>query len=698
MLADVATRLEMWLAGLVEPTSSVDLPMIELAQPGDVEAIRAAIQLGNVARRTLGHLPYAAYEDAVAKGGLLLAREDGAVIAYALFASTARRVRLTHLCVSEANRGSGIARELVEWISNAHADRPGILVWCRRDYGLGKVWAKLGFARLGERPGRGKEQKVLVAWWRDHGHPQLFARDPETALVRASIDLNVLRDLADIARPDRPESLALFSDQIADRLEVVRTPALDVEIDAMDDSLRVRCMREAGELRAVRPARDLQLEAEAVLVSAAKKLDPTFLLDDQGRADIRYVSEAIASEVNVFITRDERLMGVLGASAEAQGIRILRPAEVVVHIDELVSAGSYQAAALQQTDFKRTLIRAGREGVLDTLVSRQAGERLPQLRHRIRALTSAGLSRVGVYSGDDQLVAAYVTTTKDGILDVPFLRVAPSGLADTIARQLLFVLRQAARQDNHSVIRLTDPFLSRSIVAAAIDDGFLPHDGVHYAFVIDVCGDSSEIHASAAAAARIASLPVPPSVRQGLLSVVAAEVERVWWPAKMLDSMLLTYLVPIRQSFSSELLGVPGGLFHRPAALGLSREHVYYRSPLGPKPKAPARLMWYMSGSSPGTVIPAGVIAASQLEEVVEGSAGEMHTRFRHLGVWREEQIDMAARGGVVQALRFANTELFPETVPLSRLKALGQTAPQGPLLISKEAFGLVYREGQRIA
>ena len=670
--------------------------VVALARPEDNEGIECAIQLGNQARDTLGYLPFAAYEDAACNYGLLLARERGVVVGYALFGLASRHVRLTHLCVDDRHRGQGIARKLVDWISRRHADRPGILVWCRLDYGLAPMWASLDFSRLSERPGRGKDPRVLVAWWRDHGQPRLFSREPDTVLVRAALDLNILRDLTDEARVDRVESLALLSDQLADRLELVRTPTLDVEVDNVDDRFRRDCVRQAELLTPVHPARDRLAVTKAEMLAEANRLDPKFAQDDQGRRDIQYVSEAAAADINVLVTRDESLTRVLGAAAMRHGVRILRPAEVVVRIDELVRAEAYRPVALQETDFSRRLIRAGDERELDALVMRQSGEKRADMQRRLRALTAAGVDRVGVYAPDQRLVASFVAMVSGSITSVPFFRTADGPLADTLARQLLFVLRQEAREAKSSVIRLDDAFVSRSTIAALSDDGFLPYRGAYYAYVVDVCGVAADVQHAAVEAARAASLPPPVSIRAGLPSIATAEVERVWWPAKVVDGLLPSYLVPIRQAFSSELLGFPRSLFGRRSELGLSREHVYYRSPRGPSAAAPARLLWYMSGSGPGTVEPAGVIGSSQLEEIVEGSPEDLHSRFRHLGVWRLEQVQKASQGNVVQAFRFANTELFPRPIPLSDLRSMGIVAPQAPLQVRSDAYLALYREGHR--
>lgn len=662
----------------------------------DGDLIAAAIQLGNQSRRTLGHLPFAVYEEAAARGWLVIAECDGHAVGYALFGVTRTFVRLTHLCVDSAYRRQGIARRLVEWISTRHADRQGILVSCRRDYRLGQVWSALGFEALSERRGRGRRGGLLVAWWRDHGHPQLFARPSESVLVRASVDLNVLRDLAQEGRTDREESLALLSDQIADRLEVVRTPALDVEMDALeDDGLRATCLNTAQGMRAAHPDRDRFSRVHAEVAAAADEVDPTFRATAQGRLDVQYVSEAIAADLNVFVTRDQRLTDVLRLASAKRGVKILRPAETVVRIDELVRVEAYRPAALQATDFRRQLIPAGHDGLLESLVNAALGERRGSFRQRIRALTVEGYERIGIFAPDNALVAALATRTAGRLLEVPLLRILDGPLADTLARHLLFMLRHEARVVGATVIRLSDRSMARAVVAAAIDDGFLPFDDGHHAFVIDVCGRASDVHHAAVVAARDRALPAPPNVRSGLAGAAAAEIERAWWPAKVTDSTLATYLVPIRQAFSSQLLGVPHGLFSRPAELGLSRELVYYRSPRGPKPTAPARILWYMSGSGRGSPAAAAVIGASLLDEIVEATPAELDSQYRHLGVWRLDQIEDASSGGTAQALRFINTELFQAPIPLRRLREVVGTPPQAPRRIASAAFTTLYREGR---
>lgn len=672
---------------------------LSLADPNAEADILAAIDLGNGARDTLGLLPRAAYREAAASGTLVLARLGDTVIGYALYGLAAGRVRLTHLCVHPDHRGKSVARALVDWISTTHADHTGILARCRHDYGLGPVWIKLGFTQVWEGPGRSRQGHPIVNWWRDHGHPNVFSRALGSVLVRASIDLNVLRDLVEESRPDAAEALALVGDDISDRLELVRTAALDDEMNSVEGPLRGRLIRTAQGLTFVRAGADDVASVRAAVLAAARRAWPGFPKEPQDHMDLRHVAESVVAGLNVFVTRDERLSEVLGQPVEElYGLRVLRPVDVIVHIDELVRAKEYRPVAFLDTPYRRQLIGPGPNKPLLALL-RGAHERPAALQRLIRNLAAARHDRVGVFGPDGVVRAAYTTIKTAGVLDVPLLRVADGAGADTLARQLLFLLRQQARDASASVLRITDPKPSPAIVLAAVGDGFL-RQGTHYcAYVLDVAADAGEVEHSAVLAARSVALPAPAPMRSGLPALVAAEIERRWWPAKLVDSDLPTYLIPIRQRYSGELLGVPPGLFLREAVLGLSREHIYYRSPRG-GPSAPARILWYMSTSGGRGPNPPAVIACSLLEEVVTGSPEELHSRFRHLGVWSIDRITDSARGGVVQALRFTNTEILPRPIGLERLRTLGDASdehpvPQAPRRISGALFAALYREGR---
>jgi hypothetical protein len=174
---------------------------------------------------------------------------------------------------------------------------------------------------------------------------------------------------------------------------------------------------------------------------------------------------------------------------------------------------------------------------------------------------------------------------------------------------------------------------------------------------------------------------------------MAAEIERAWWPVKIIDSDIASWVVPIQQRFASDLLNFPEGLLRRSSTLGLSREHVYYRSPGAAKPVAPARLLWYVSKNS---IAPGGIVAASHLDLVLHGEPDDLFSRFQHLGVWHLDQVRAVARKGQVQALRFSDTEVFAAPMPYHDVVGVLGSAPQSPRRVSPESFIKIYKDRVR--
>ena len=639
-------------------------------------------------------MPRGAYEAAANSERLVLATTRDVVGGYALIELTRRRVKLTHLCVASEARGRGVARRLVEWISDHHADYPGILVRCRHDYGLGPMWISLGFRQESESVGRSREGHKIVNWWRDHGHPTLFGRNDESVMLRAAVDLNILRDL--VATGQRAEeSRALTSDQITGQLELVRTPALDAEVDTIKGDLRSQLTNELATLTSLRGDSGRVADLRETLTTAATTIDPDWMTKPSSRLDIEHLAHAVAAELSVMVTRDQVLTRLLGSLVhERFGLRLMQPSDIVVHIDELTHADTYRPRELLATGLVSHPLRAGEdEGVIDVVLNHAARERPQQLLNSLRQLASGGIQRIALY-GDGTLLALYAFNEEPPVLDVPLLRVSGTSVADTLARQLLFVMRHRARELGLPLIKLSDSRLSEPCKTAALNDGFRPRQGGLWAFVIDTCGTAAEVETSAAAAALSAEIEPPSSLRARMPALVAAETERAWWPAKVIDSELPAYVVSIRQGFSTQLLGVPTGVWPRLQALGMSRDHVYYRSAAGPRPTAPARLLWYMTSEGKTATYKPGIIASSQLESVVEDSPEALYKRYRHLGVWELGQIEAAARNNRVQALRFTNTELLDHPIPLERVRAM-TGVPQSPIRINSSVFAELYKEGR---
>lgn len=446
------------------------------------------------------------------------------------------------------------------------------------------------------------------------------------------------------------------------------------------------------------PDRAAQIQ-EQLLTDAVIRF-PGYPRTRQDEFDLQHVSTAIAGGLNVFVTMDSDLAVALGPEAERQGMRILRPADVVVWIDELARAEAYRPIDLQGSRYTRRLLAAGEDHLVQSLANISLGEKPRNLIGEARRLAVEGGERIGVFGPYGDLVAYYGLRQRKSVLHIETLRLTNAYIRDTLTRQLLFDLRHTARERTANVLLLESSHLHTSVRTAAVEDGFGEHDQYLAALVIDAIGDATTIEHEAVKAARLAGLRSPRSIRPRMAARPAAELEQFWWPAKLVDAELPTYLVPIRQMFSSDLLGVPSGLWQRDDDLGLNREHVYYRSPGTQRLQDPARILWYMSKGGKSVAQAAAIVACSQLDAVHVGPPSELHSRFQHLGVWSLTDITKAAARGEAQALRFTNTEIFPRQVTYSQFSKLatarGQAAtpPPGPRRISSELFAAIYTEG----
>ncbi|MEV5898416.1 GNAT family N-acetyltransferase [Streptomyces sp. NPDC052127] len=682
------------------------LVQIKAVGPNDDELLAAVIDLGNRNRRTLGFLPHAAFHQAAETGTLLAAVKGARLAGYALYGLPGDRVRLTHLCVDDAYRRQGVNQHLVNAISKRHTDRLGILLRCRKDYGLEKMWTRLGFQARTEVDGRGGAREPLVVWWRSHGHPDLFTDLESPALVTAAMDCNVFADLhSSHDRNGAEETKALSAQWLGDLLELVVLPQLVQEIHAVRDAAERRSQISA--LSHYRQPSLEQLDQDQIFrtltETAWEDLGLELPRTANDRGDLAYVVQAHAAGIQLLITRDAGLLELSPVADKVCGVRILRPADSVVAIDELKRTQAYQPGSLLGTALTTTAVPSGQEQEQLVFLNKPGGERQKAFKARLRDFAAQPHQwiRQQIASKDGQLLATYCHETRDGELRVPLLRVNEQHpLGATLARQLLFLLRQRCRAEGVEVLRLTDPHPQRAVRAAAEEDAFRPAGTGLVALVLDQISDSAALGARVASISGRLGIELP-ALTASLPAAAASAVEHAWWPAKITDAQLPVFLVPVRPAWAYELFGYPEGLLSRNDQLGLSREHVYYRSSRPRGETAPARILWYASTDKSASV--SAVIGCSRLDQCVTDDGERLYRQFKHLGVYKREHVRAACdEHGRAMALRFSDTGLFPSPVSYRRLVELGarngqNINVQSVLKISPDLFRDLYEEGHQL-
>ncbi|WP_186315486.1 GNAT family N-acetyltransferase [Catellatospora sichuanensis] len=664
----------------------------------EVARIDSCIKLGDLAKKTLGQLPFAVYTASAERGTLVAALVQDRVVGYVLYRLSRRRVTLVHLCVATDVRKNGIARALVEYISETHRDRPGVMAKCRQSYGIDQVWLKLGFNQQTEVPGRNRQGLPLVVWWRDHGHPTLMSRQEEPAL-RACFDMTVLEAIQDPEDRDHIEAAALAGDDLYQQLQLIVTVALRVELTGVQSATRRRQYTDRLDSM-VTTRHDLvgstQTKEELrAMLTAARGVSE---LPWKDQSLVAGLADCISAGVTVFVTF-ESADTFFSQVMTHFGVRVMRPLAAIVHLEELARSQDYRPIALSGSDYHKTHVGADNLDDLSGFVDPMTSESAQDLKNAIAGLRAPLYALTGP---DDVAMLLYATEVRGPALCVPLIRVRDSAEALTLARQILFALREQCRRAERSLIRILDPLPSPLIKDAATAEGFiLADDGHMAAVVIDLCAPMADVEARAVEVLRTLVRDDMPSLRSGMPATAAAEFERAWWPARLLDADIPTYAVSIEARWAAQLFGVPQILTGRPAELALSREHVYYRS-LPQIIDAPARVLWYVKKhKGPGKpLFPPGIIGCSLVEESYVADVDELMDSYRHLGVWDRSQVTHVADEGRAQVIRFTDTEIFPNQVTLSRLEALAKqygqkTVPQAPIKIAPPLFAQILTEGQ---
>ena len=375
--------------------------------------------------RTIGFLPREVLRDHLDKGWVLGAStHDGRLIAYLLFASYQDRFRVVQLCVSREFRNKGVARRLIESLKMSATTQKVIRLRCRRDFAANTLWPKLGFVPIGESPGRSKEGHLLTLW------RLVLARDDQFALFRANVSdtiLDVVIDAQIFFDFDRKEneitkpSKALVSDLFVDSVNLWFTDELFAEIDHHNSpDVRKASRERAGQfIEAEYDPISFELFAESL-----KEILPSGNRNQQ--SDIKHLAKAAASEVNIFVTRDQRLLKKAGDIEHLINLQVLSPTELILRLNELTDTQAYEPDRVSGLDLQWRRLKS--DELSDFPFSRflDSKEALGRLRTTVESLlVDPNLHELEVlWSGDEPIALRCLTYGSKNTLTISLGRVA----------------------------------------------------------------------------------------------------------------------------------------------------------------------------------------------------------------------------------------------------------------------------------
>lgn len=694
-------------------TESGDVRIV-VAGDEDNDLLEAVIRLGDSQRETLGFLPASATRAYAARGQVLAAMDDGVLLGFATFGLAYDRVRLIHLCVDPSVRGRGIARRLVDAIAELHPDRAEIRLRCRRDFPAHHLWPRLDFVPIGETVGRSRDGHLLTEWRRPIHHVlTLFDRVSSAEVDRIAkvvVDVNVFLDMT-LSERDVVESGALQASWVQEQVEFLYSDELLRELDRHADPL----VRQAARTAALSGFRHLVVD-EDELDRCERTLQqclgpaPT---SGRARSDRKQVAYAEAGQAHYFVTRDDGILtGMRRRLAGNLAVRIVSPTELILSLGTPDAEFDYTPAKLLGTSLETRAIGSDDVAVLGSdLVNHAVGEQRARFTRRLRDLLGSrdGWQGIGIWH-NQKPVGLVVWRTGLVVDEVAILRTrAAWQLSATLARELLAARRHERIRGGGGLVRVTDPNLTEAVEAALRREGFFARGDERVCRVLSGIADAKGWHLAA-------TQHLPSSEHADMRTAIQqmgdvradVEFERALWPAKVANSAITTYLIPVKPTFAADLFDhelASQTLFDRPDRAGIARENVYYRPPRPPLMQPPARILWYVTDERgrPGV---RAVRAVSQLESVALSAPDRIHRRFAHIGAYSLRQVHEAARpqgapqrNQRVMAIRFGLTESLAQPVGLSRLQELAQGVGHTLVLrsvskIPAALFDVIYQEG----
>jgi GNAT superfamily N-acetyltransferase/predicted nucleic acid-binding protein len=661
-----------------------------------IETLTTTKQLNSVEQiakknsQTIGHMPRGGFEDAMQRGHILIALDETQrVVGYLLYrvAKTKYRASITHLCVDQEFQGRGIGRKLVDRLKEITKHLRGISLYSKRTLPSHQLWPRLGFTFRWEKPGRGSDRATLTEYWYDHQHPNLLrfanASVIESKAIKVVIDANIFYDLLE---GKQEESNALMSDWLIDELVLIVTPEIRNEINRNDDRhSRKRSLSFANNFPEVNYNR-AKYEHVCYNLEQTHFANQTKASHDSDKKQLAYT---IASNVPIFVTRDERLLKLKAALDKEHSLTVMRPTELIVRLDELINSTRYQASRLAGTRFQCSLITSGEvEALEDHFLNPQENESRREFTRKLRQLFVEPATKRALGVRDthtNEIIALMIVDESDpNILAVPILRTATNHRLGLSATQYLLLneLLELSRTERNLVV-IKDDNLQSQVRDTLLDSGFIPSEALWFKFSVNqslTIESTTHILKDLASRFRAYSSYLETAIRSldNSNSVENSEefleIEQSFWPLKIVDAPLKTFLVPIQPLWASHLFDTQLGsemLWGSDPIRMLSNENVYYRSAKTRTIIPGSRIIWYVSGSQKGQRNVMQARAISYVDDVHIDAATNLFKKFEHLGIYQWRDVLALAKSDPhrpIMGIEFSNTSLLKKGVPLKQL------------------------------
>ena len=644
-------------------------------------------------RRTLGFLPREALRDYLEKGGVWGAKNgDDQLIGYLLYGINRNYFRIFQLCVLEQYQGRGVVRRLVNTLKTSATTQKVIKLHCRRDFAAHHMWPKLGFVPINEKPGRSAARHTLTLWCltlAPYDQLELFQTKTSDEAIDIVIDAQIFFHFDRSDSDATKLSKALLSDFLIGSLNLCITDELFVEIDRHSDSSQ----REKSRNRAYgfpKIIHDAQLAEH--FEGHLKKILPN--RTPREKSDIRHLARTAASDVNFFVTRDQRLLQKADAIEDMTRIQVLSPTELIIQFHELSERQSYMPARVSGLSLEWRRLTSDDIPSFPFISFLDQGERLGKFRERVNNFLASPKQYECelLWSGREICAIRILENNSGNALTVHLGRVVSSNDRLLFEHFLIADTVYKAVKENIDIVKFDRTAIVTRLVADLLEVGFTKYNDSFVKFCFSRCLKHREV------LGEISRLS--PESSSNYQNMSPLDIERHCSPLGLAADQD-HFLIPIRPGYAISLFDryqSANDLFGGKKSVLLRWDNVYYRSSktCHRMLKPPARILWYVSGDIKK------IIAISHLDTVEIDTPKVLFGKFKKFGILKWKDIYDLCDGDLskeIMALKFSHTFLFRKPISLDELRGVfkedrvGLTL-QSPSKVPMKTFQKLFRLG----
>jgi len=674
-----------------------------------------AVKLGDDNSKTLGFLPYVAFEKYSKQNQLfgVFDNSSNELYGYLLYRISFNKVTIVHCCINSNHRNKNIAKILVDYLKKITKQYDGIKLSCRNDYKIDHVWESFNFVPVKEKKGRSKKGLPLTVWWYPHHQTDLLSLISDYELnnkIVAVIDTNIFIDIKD---EREQESLALNSDWLLSEAILYVTREIQVEINRAKTLEIKESSRKLLSFFKVLPFRN-EAEFKKILTEIQLQF-PEKNKTQNDKSDLNHLAYSIVAGAEYFITRDQNLLNSK-TFFKKYNLMIYRPSEFISRLDENMQTAKYKPQQLIGTSISSKRITAKN---IDDYVSLflNVSEKKTHFQKIIRNSLSFPKKFELLTVSKKQEVLAFIILdrTHPNKLRIPLLRFLKSSLKNTLSKYLLYKAMLSAISEKRFFVEITEEYLDNDLINTIREARFekienkwlkLNLQGIlKKKSLAKVLGKTTQDNTLLIT--KLIDKITNKKEFQNSETIKTYNIERHLAPLKIEDLDIATFIVPIKPQWAEVLFNdnskekLP--LYEPDYELLLNSENIYYRSAIPKILESPSRILWY-SSENKSTGGKGKIIASSYIDEVFIDTPKKLYKQFEQLGIYTWDQVyATAGKKDNLMAFVFSDTELFKEPVSLFKINNLFKEKENknfmvaAPIKIQIDTYLAIYKLGMQL-